>query len=115
MKRPQPPRKVYAGNHAYKVTVDKSGIVGDHAENRGSTQNETLSIVLDGRLARSHLRQTLLHEVLHAVWDQTALTATDVQDDQELVVQALAPVLLDVLCRNPSLVEFLLDADAEDS
>ena len=103
-----PPRSIIVGPHPYRVSLDLRGLVGDHAEDRGSTFNETLSIALDGRLPASLLRETTLHEVLHAAWDQTPLKATGAADHEELVIDALAPMILEVLRRNPKLVAFLL-------
>ena len=50
---------------------------------------------------------TLLHEVLHAIWEQTPLRSRE-SDEQEEVVVALAAPLLDTLRRNPRLVEYLI-------
>lgn len=105
----KPPRKIRVGCHRYDVIVDAVGLVGEHAELRGSTVSDSLTIALDGRLPRSVQQETLLHEVLHAAWDTTGASAGPAKDHEELVVSALAPALLGALRRNPRLVAFLLD------
>ncbi|HXH58456.1 hypothetical protein [Iamia sp.] len=104
---PAAPDNLQVGAHTYRVLVDHDGLVGVHADNRGSTHNETLTIALDGSLAATLQRETLLHETIHAAWDQTALTALEVQEQQEVVVTAFAPVLVAILRDNPKLVAYL--------
>ena len=101
------PRRLRIGNHRYDVIGDTIGLVGDHAENRGSTVNETLTIAIDARSPLSNQQETLLHEVLHACWDNTAISAHEVDEHQEIVVTALAPPLLAALRANPTLIDFL--------
>lgn len=54
------------------------------------------------------LRDTLLHEVLHACLFAAAGGMTT--DEEERLVASLTPVLLDTLRRNPGLLAFLTDA-----
>lgn len=101
------PAALRIGLHEFRVYADDSGLVGDHSENRGSTHNETLTIGLDTRMPESLQRETMLHETLHACWDQTALRALDVDEHQELIITALSPLLVGLLRDNPALVEYL--------
>ncbi len=103
-----PPRRLLVSVHTYAIVWDESGLVGRHADNRGSTDKDELLIALDARLPASRQRETLLHEVLHAAWGSTSLRSTGAHEHEEVVVDALAPVLLDALRRNPALVAFLL-------
>lgn len=66
---------------------------------------EQCQIALREDLDIDFLRETLLHEILHAC----ALVAgvDDSDPDEERIVRALAPTLLDVLQRNPRLVRYL--------
>jgi hypothetical protein len=57
-------------------------------------------------------RETLLHEILHAIIDQTAL-ATDggplTGDQEEQVVRTLSPLLYHTLRRNPQVLGWLVE------
>lgn len=103
-----PPATIKVLAHTYTVTVDHTGLI-EHADERGSTVIERLSIAGDGALPPSRLRETLLHETLHAAWFSTALRATPAQEHEELVVDALAVVLVNVLADNPDLVAYLTE------
>lgn len=59
-------------------------------------------------------RGLLLHEVQHAVWDYTGLSADPVlAKHEERVVGATTDVLLNVLRSNPTLVAYLVDPEAK--
>lgn len=75
----------------------------------GWTEPRRLLITLAPRQAAGQLRDTLLHEVLHACWSQCALDVD--ADTEERIVGALAPWLLLTLRENSELVEFLLAAE----
>lgn len=55
-------------------------------------------------------KETLLHEILHAIIDQTALATGPLSgDNEEIVVRTLAPLLLHTLQNNKAIVRYLLD------
>jgi len=54
---------------------------------------------------------TILHEVLHAVWDQVGLNATLTEEQQEQVVTSLASGLTMILADNPHITIQRLKAD----
>jgi len=59
-----------------------------------------------------HVRDTLLHETLHALIAQTGLSEGSGPlsgDAEEQVVRALTPLLLHVLRENPKLIQFLVE------
>lgn len=59
-----------------------------------------------------HVRDTLLHETLHAIIAQTGLSETPGPlhgDAEEQVVRALTPLLLHVLRENKNLIQFLVE------
>jgi hypothetical protein len=67
-------------------------------------------IVIDPNIR--HLRDTLLHEALHAVIAQTGLSESGAPlhgDSEEQVVRALTPMLLHLLRENPKLIQFLVE------
>lgn len=73
-------------------------------ETNGDCHADECLIRLDSTRPPSLVAQTLLHEVLHAVWVFTPLPTKREED----VVTALSPILLDVLRRNPEVVAFLV-------
>ena len=67
-------------------------------------------IVIDP--AVRHLRDTLLHETLHALFAQTGLSENNGPlsgDNEEQVVRALTPLLLHLLRENKNLIQFLIE------
>ena len=75
------------------------------ADRYGETAKRRLRITLARGQAPGHMRDTLLHEVLHAAWSVNP--PLDDEDQEERVVAALAPWLLLALRDNPDLVAFL--------
>lgn len=68
------------------------------------------TILVDVEQAESQKRDTLLHEIHHAIL--LMLGRHHDPGDGESVVATISPVMLDVLRSNPSLVAFLLADDA---
>ncbi len=64
----------------------------------------TRSIVVDDSQSDFDRADTLLHEILHAVWDQHKLRA---RVSEERAVTALATGLTAVFCDNPGLLSHL--------
>jgi len=62
----------------------------------GRSDVERLTIELRSDLAPSVRHETLLHEVLHHVWHQTALPEL-CGDQEEIVIRSLAPILSTVV------------------
>lgn len=72
----------------------------------GVTVERELRITLSDRQAAAQLRETVLHELLHAIWSKVPLDQDDAE--QERIIGSLSPWLLGVLRDNPELVAFLL-------
>lgn len=101
----KPPKRVTVAPHVYTVEWAKpSGL--DH-EQYGCTDVGRTTITLAPGMSGSMQRDTLLHEVLHAALDQTGWAHRLGSKREELLVRALAPVLLGVLRDNPRLVAWL--------
>lgn len=68
-------------------------------------------IRLQPKQAPGYERDTVLHEILHAVIQTSGLkTGTEwTKSQEEFVVAAITPLLLDTLQRNPKLVTWLLE------
>ena len=103
------PRIVRVGPHKYDIVFDKEACVAANVV--GVCLNDDARIILDPGLADTMKRETLLHELLHAVWYQTPLDRRyddDAPDSVgEEIVYTLASRLLSLLRDNPKLVEYL--------
>lgn len=104
------PRKVQVGPFVYTVSSDQAEMAAAVREDRkemfGRTDHAALRILLEPTQTEPRMRDTLLHEVLHTL---TTLTGLDMElgQDEEGMVNRMAPALLDVMRRNPQLVAYL--------
>lgn len=57
---------------------------------------------------KAHQRETVFHELLHVLFDNTHLRSQG-KDEQEAIVAALSPTLYQMLRDNPHLVDWLLE------
>lgn len=109
----KPPKTVEIGPHTYRVVVDKNAVAHDSVRNGSevlgycTTAEQRISIQPDQ--GPSMLRDTVLHEVLHALFDLTGLAGTHSDDDEERIIRPFATALLDCLRRNPTLVAYLTE------
>ena len=107
MAKPTIPETIRIGPHTYEIRHDpetaKRVRAAGHAGNSEASQ---LLIQLDVDLPHTQLADTLLHEALHCMWNQTSLPA-GLSAEEEAVVLALSPLLLGVLRDNPELVAYL--------
>lgn len=104
------PSKVRVGAHVYRLKYD---IELRRHELTGlcSTDPQWISIA-PGVMAATTERETVLHELLHAVWNQTALAKKMTPDEQEEAIWQLAPLVLALLRDNPRLVTYLIEKEA---
>ena len=70
---------------------------------------QRISIAKD--MASDQERDTVLHEVLHALI--RVINLMPKEQEEERIVVALAPLILDALRRNPNLVEYLVGGAEE--
>lgn len=104
----KPPPRIKVGARVYTVTLDGAR-VGEHGAH-GLCVPEQEQIFLDPAMSAGTLRETLVHEIIHAVvHDVSASGAAPVFDDdlEERVCSVLAPRLLDTLRRNPRLATYI--------
>lgn len=107
----KPPRKIHVGPHTYRVVVDTAAMnaesvdAGEALVGRCCRRSQTIYVEPDQH--PSQRRDTLLHEVLHAVASVTALESEWGDEREEEIVLRMTPALLDVLRRNPRLVAYL--------
>ena len=100
------PRKVKIGYKPYSVIAVKgltttAGVVG-------LCGKDTQEILFDPDVGKETLKEVLLHECIHGVWSQTALDRRFNDEEEELVIWSLTPLLLELLRDNHQLVGWLI-------
>ncbi len=107
----KPPDHVIVGPLNYALEVDENAInAASHEEKAGllgCANHVRLQIIIRPGMAPDVEAEIVLHEVLHAINDVTGLKMRLDADDEEDAVNSTAPLLLDVLRRNPELVAYL--------
>lgn len=103
------PDKLQVGPFTYRVIVDQAAIDAASRQRRqsliGHCDPDALEIIIAPDLVPSVAADTLIHEVLHA-----ACSLGVIFDDPEVedaAVSRLAPILLDIVQRNPGLIKAL--------
>lgn len=106
----RPPPRVNIGPRRYTIT--SSDVTTDGHDALGLCQPSYELITLSPSQGPATMRETLLHEVMHACFHAAVPFGGLVGDKtEEKVCSAVAPHLLDALRRNPRLVAYLLSAD----
>jgi len=110
---PAMPATIEVGPFAYTVLVDPTAMRDhEHAAHHtcmGGLDTKGLRIMLAPEQAAGQMRDTLLHEVLHACFNVTGGLPT--YDEEEKVLSLLASLLLDTLRRNPEFVAYLVGGE----
>lgn len=100
------PAAVTVGPHRFEIrTDDDTRRQLDGNGKLGETHADLLIINVNTDRPGTAVAETVLHEVLHAVWHVAGIAAE--YDTEELVVNAMAPTLLQVLRSNPEMVAAL--------
>lgn len=106
-----PPATVQIGPRRYDVLLDLEELHRiEHDEGDdlyGQSDHGKLRIIVDPTLPFDQLADTLLHEVLHGLTELTGIIDDLGHKREERMVRRLTPALLDLLRRNPELVEYL--------
>lgn len=104
------PAKVTVGPIVYSVVDDAVSyaqtVVDFNEQTWGRVQHHNARITLEPEQEDQHKRLALLHECLHACWHAT--DPLDPNNAEEFAMRTLSGPLLDMLRRNPDLVEYLL-------
>lgn len=98
----KPPRTVKVGPHTYRVRMIDDGVLSD-AGRVGQCTAQSLTIAICKDQAPSQLRDTLLHELTHALLNQLDMD----KDQEELVASTFGPGLLALIVDNPDLIRFV--------
>ncbi len=75
----------------------------------GVCQSDDNIIIIDPTSARMVQKETLLHEAMHAMWNQTALDGIYSDEQEEQVVFTLTPRIVALLRDNPAFVKELME------
>lgn len=76
----------------------------DNGDFYGTTEETRLLVQVRQDMDEQYSRETLFHELLHAGFSTACLR----REDEEQIVSALSPFLLDALRRTPGLADYLL-------
>jgi hypothetical protein len=104
----KPPRFIHVGPYEYSVHTDAAAVAELDSGDDGSCDFHDVRITVNPARPEQVQRDTLLHEVLHAIGALTGLRRDLGEEAEERVVERLSSNLLDTLRRNPELVEYLL-------
>ena len=96
------PKSIKVGAHVYTVLRKPATAL---KEELGDCDFNTCQISVRQRLRKSKAREILIHELLHACTHP--LVNDDKKHTDEDFVQAVSPVLLQVIQDNPELLEYL--------
>lgn len=99
------PTSIKVGPFHYRVVEDADLVGRDRC---GEIRYGTLTIALSPNTAPDRQAETLLHEVLHAVWEIGLDVVSEPKHNTETVIERLSPHLLSVLRDNPDLVAYLV-------
>lgn len=100
---------VKLGFYTYKIRFSEQS-----TENHGVTDTDSKEIWINTKGTKEMQRETLFHELLHvALEDCPALRIEEMKADdrEEDIVRAISPRMMQFLCDNPSLQEFLFMED----
>lgn len=103
------PATVSVGPHEYELDLSAAAGYARRADGElGHTELDTFKISVDPDRPDSGVAETVLHEILHAIFRQAALgERPGLAAAEEHVVTAMAPLLLGVLRQNPELIRAL--------
>lgn len=102
------PKTVFAGPFVFNIRSEAGPFMAAEESEKtrlyGRTDYISGTIDIRPAVALSFTQETLMHEALHAAFFAARLNP----QNEEEVVNSLSPVLLDLLRRNPDLLNYLL-------
>jgi len=105
------PAEVYIVGKWWEL-VEATDILDEHDE-LGKTVGETCRISYSGKQDEQQLRDTVWHEIKHAIFQEVGLS-NELKEKEDLseegIIRRLTPVELTVMRENPDLMKFLLGA-----
>jgi hypothetical protein len=97
---------VTVGPFTYTIRWDQNAAL-ELEDDSGRCLVERGELWIHGALSESQNRETVTHELLHALLSLTGLDVDFGEKRSEDLARRLAPALLDTLQRNPLLVSYL--------
>lgn len=105
------PKVITVGHYKVRVKVSEPEIDARSNESRtdllGQISMRDGMMVIRPELDHELEADTVLHEILHALFAVSALDGEFTREDEEKVVNHLTPLLIDTLRRNPGLCRYL--------
>ena len=90
------PKKIIIGPHVYKIKCNKeSSQVLKGTGNVGECHTKTATIYIAPGLSSSGKKETIIHEILHAIWDLSPLREEIVTEEQAILI--ITPCLIKIL------------------
>lgn len=106
------PSRVKVGHAKYKVRYEQN--LASISGANGTCGEDVQEILIDPLMGPDMERDTVLHEILHAVFHLSDVRAHlpkddngDAKESEEKIIRPLATRLLELLQDNPKLVEYL--------
>lgn len=100
-----PPSSVRVGTSKFPINIVEH-YPPDHDDNSyGLTNLPTETIYIKADQAEGQMKDTVLHEVLHAIANRGAFKISD--ESEEMMIRQIVPWLLLVIQDNPKLVAYL--------
>lgn len=94
--------KIQIAHFKYKIKFVKEPKSSSHpgVKLMGSCDNVTQTIYIKKSMSRIQTSDTLLHEILHAVWWTVGLNNLEGDNTEEVYVGVITPLLLQALTSN---------------
>lgn len=106
------PSKIDVGPVSYLLMLNDSTRIRGQEFIRGNVLGETghdqLEIVIDPNQPPGRLRDTVFHETMHVAMHLTGIDFELGTEKEEHYVRRLSSIILEILRRNPDLVEYLM-------
>lgn len=105
----KPPEKVVSPPRTWAIVMGDPGQMDGNDD--GITDFDGDRVIIKASLRRGSMRDSLMHELLHVLFDQLPVKRElkDVREHlEEDIVFGLTPRLLDLLRENPDLVAYLV-------
>jgi len=109
------PESVQVGPYVYTIIADAVRMAECEKESReelfGMTLHKSLEIIIQPDAADTVIRETLLHEVLHAVLYNTGISDRMTEKTEEHLIRALSPALFVLLRDNKKFLGYIVGSD----
>lgn len=109
------PHFIRVGSHKYSVVFSSEdlALIGlrEKADLLGHTNHWNLTITIHNNLSHTIERESLLHEVIHAIWTVSGMDVIKDPISEEAMVRCVEHVFFQVLTNNPIFLRYLADKE----